>query len=585
MPDLTPDEQFEEDIRVIEGGVYGKDVRAAISDAIQRAYNSGGGGGGGSLSPNSVDTIHLKDDAVKTAKIYDGAVTKEKLSTALQDAMDADAHAVQQLLMDGANTEVEYSADTPIVIAGQTFLTHKYTLKYIKNVRVYGAKGDGVTDDTTAFNEAFTACKNDGGGIVFIPAGTYIIGGNYPSRNYCEFYSNTHIIGVPGATVLTYPSNFADDGATATGIQSLLRNHTDLTMGGYSATENVIIEGITFDGRKDMMHKSTHLGVGHAKNITVRNCIFKNKQSNCSSSHYLEFNAVQNGIIENCSFYPSWHFAIDRDDQYATDFAAYPIDSSDLVESWKKVGGKWNEQQRVYGEYINIDEAEDGAYGYRTYYLADHTVCDNVTIKGCYFESYPSNYFLWDLGGGAHGGYYTDHNITSESAASAAIPRQPYISYAIGAHYYKPSPYIAERNVNIHIHDNYFVGDWNVGYINKNPNQIRNDAPPATQDYDNLSIPPRRYTITDSYMTGESDGWVIRNNTFRSINTGSNEHPNRLPVGIEINSNQTHNFIHDNTFISYDIMLYPNTKNNQHYWNNVNVQTDGTVVVEQNLTS
>jgi len=43
----------------------------------------------------------------------------------------------------------------------------------IYNVRSYGAKGDGVTDDAPAIQKAELAAENAGGGKVYIPAGSY----------------------------------------------------------------------------------------------------------------------------------------------------------------------------------------------------------------------------------------------------------------------------------------------------------------------------------------------------------------------------------------------------------------------------
>jgi hypothetical protein len=43
------------------------------------------------------------------------------------------------------------------------------------NVKAFGAKGDGVTDDTDAIQAAIDQCASVGGGSVFIPAGTYLI--------------------------------------------------------------------------------------------------------------------------------------------------------------------------------------------------------------------------------------------------------------------------------------------------------------------------------------------------------------------------------------------------------------------------
>ena len=53
-----------------------------------------------------------------------------------------------------------------------------------RNVMNYGAKADGVTDDTGAFDKAIAAAEITGGGTVYIPAGRYYISGqlNVPSN-------------------------------------------------------------------------------------------------------------------------------------------------------------------------------------------------------------------------------------------------------------------------------------------------------------------------------------------------------------------------------------------------------------------
>lgn len=40
-----------------------------------------------------------------------------------------------------------------------------------KNVKDFGAKGDGVANDTTAIQSAINAASADRGGVVFFPAG------------------------------------------------------------------------------------------------------------------------------------------------------------------------------------------------------------------------------------------------------------------------------------------------------------------------------------------------------------------------------------------------------------------------------
>jgi hypothetical protein len=47
-----------------------------------------------------------------------------------------------------------------------------------RNVRDYGAVADGVTDDTAAFQRAIDACAGEGGGIVQVPTGKYLLAGS-----------------------------------------------------------------------------------------------------------------------------------------------------------------------------------------------------------------------------------------------------------------------------------------------------------------------------------------------------------------------------------------------------------------------
>jgi parallel beta-helix repeat protein len=48
----------------------------------------------------------------------------------------------------------------------------------VANVRTYGAEGDGVTNDTAAFNAALKSVADAGGGVCLVPRGTYLISGS-----------------------------------------------------------------------------------------------------------------------------------------------------------------------------------------------------------------------------------------------------------------------------------------------------------------------------------------------------------------------------------------------------------------------
>jgi hypothetical protein len=66
----------------------------------------------------------------------------------------------------------------------------------VLDVRAFGAKGDGVTDDTAAFRNALAAASAAGGGVVMVPEGTY-------NFTWFNVQSNVTLQGVGrGATLL-----------------------------------------------------------------------------------------------------------------------------------------------------------------------------------------------------------------------------------------------------------------------------------------------------------------------------------------------------------------------------------------------
>ena len=106
------------------------------------------------------------------------------------------------------------------------------------NVKSF-ATGDGVTDDTTAFQAALDAAED---GILFLPAGTYLIKGTI-------YFGNVHIIGEHRNSVII---KCVDDGTwseNGTGIgrdNAMLLPKTDISA-AYGFTEvNTFFENITF---------------------------------------------------------------------------------------------------------------------------------------------------------------------------------------------------------------------------------------------------------------------------------------------------------------------------------------------------
>lgn len=93
----------------------------------------------------------LVDKTVGTAKIADASITSDKIADGAVGTVD---------IADGA------------VTAGKIAPSVRQSLSVYTDVKDFGAKGDGTTDDTSAIKAAIAAA---GGGTVFFPVGTYVV--------------------------------------------------------------------------------------------------------------------------------------------------------------------------------------------------------------------------------------------------------------------------------------------------------------------------------------------------------------------------------------------------------------------------
>ncbi|WPN55379.1 M10 family metallopeptidase C-terminal domain-containing protein [Pseudomonas sp. P9_31] len=111
----------------------------------------------------------------------------------------------------------------------------------IFNAQNFGAKGDGITDDTAAIQRAIDAAAAAGGGQVYMPTGTYIVsGGVEPSDGCLMLKSNVYLYG---------------DGMGATTVKVADGSDTKITGVIRSAygeeTHDFGVSNLTIDGNRD----------------------------------------------------------------------------------------------------------------------------------------------------------------------------------------------------------------------------------------------------------------------------------------------------------------------------------------------
>lgn len=103
----------------------------------------------------------------------------------------------------------------------------------VLNARARGATGDGSTDDSTAIQSALDAANTAGGGVVYLPQGTYVLG------TKLTVYDSTRLIGDGWQTVLKMDDNAGYNGTS--GVTELIWADTKT---------DVLIANMQLDGNK-----------------------------------------------------------------------------------------------------------------------------------------------------------------------------------------------------------------------------------------------------------------------------------------------------------------------------------------------
>lgn len=149
------------------------------------------------------------------------------------------------------------------------------------DVRAYGAKGNGVTDDSAAINAALSAASAAGGGTVYLPPGNYILGTSVAPG------SNTVLRGAGPASKLTCTANTpAISVNSASNVQVRDLQVVGGNNGAFTSNRGVHFNTVTAGLISNVRTLTCYQGISvySSSSITVENCYVANDISGGSDA-------------------------------------------------------------------------------------------------------------------------------------------------------------------------------------------------------------------------------------------------------------------------------------------------------------
>jgi hypothetical protein len=200
------------------------------------------------------------------------------------------------------------------------------------DIKQFGAVGDGVTNDSAAFQSAFNLTMDGSKSIVI-----YVPDGNYLLSQGLIVYKNTTIIASDKAVLIRGHSSHMFTNAAL----------GSLTNTGYEGNGNISLIGGTYEVNSHNFPNGRFFPTAHARDLLFKNIIVRN-----CGGHAHEIAGCVNVIFDGCRY-----------EGYIA-------------------GGSYDPE---YLECIQPDTMQQTSFPYFGAY--DYTLTKNITIRNCYFGS------------------------------------------------------------------------------------------------------------------------------------------------------------------------------------------------------
>lgn len=236
---------------------------------------------------------------------------------------------------------VQQEQPTPAVFSPPA-VSQKIAIELSVKDAPFGAKGDGVTDDTHAINNAILFAEKTGG-IVHVPTGRYritsaiVIGNNItlnmtpqtvivrdfsvnvPIRAEFKFTGATirqrsddpakpnHDITIRGGFVINKDASCTGSSIALSYVKRVRLESISIKTikpGDWGVTidgDDVIINGLNIDHGRGLYEDGLHIFSGN--NITITNCIIKSGDDAIALAYPRDYGSIKNVTISNCAVY------------------------------------------------------------------------------------------------------------------------------------------------------------------------------------------------------------------------------------------------------------------------------------------
>lgn len=199
-------------------------------------------------------------------------------------------------------------------------------MHFLANVRDYGALGDGITDDTRAFETALEAIGQHGGGVLFVEGGSMGFGGRYLIR---PLHLTSHLIMIlaQDSTLLGLPQQ--DAWPLLPPLPSYGQGR-----GGGAFRRSSLLQGISLQNVTVQGHGTSSVIDGQGSYWWT---MIRNRTIRYNAGHLIEFMHSENIRIQHLRMInsPSWnnHF-YDCDYVHVKEVDIWAPESSPYTDGW-----------------------------------------------------------------------------------------------------------------------------------------------------------------------------------------------------------------------------------------------------------